>query len=105
MAFDESLTARIRDAVARKRGVEEKKDVRRRRLPPSRQHAGRRLEGSRSSPASAPTTTTTHLLEPHVREFDITGTPMKGWVPQSATAVAAPLYFGSIVSTRSFASA
>lgn len=79
MAFDESLAARIRDALARKRGVEEKKmfgcicfflngnalagvwkDSLIARLGPDRGAAA--------------------LLEPYVRQFDITGRPMKNWV-------------------------
>ena len=77
MAFDESLAARIRDALARKKSVEEKKmfgcvcfllngnvlvgvwkDSLIARLGPD--------EGEEA------------LLEPHVKEFDITGRPMKG---------------------------
>ena len=79
MAFDESLAARIRDALARKKGVEEKtmfggvgfllhgnllvgvlKDFLIVRLGPE--------EGEGA------------LKEPHVKDFDITGRPMKGWV-------------------------
>ena len=79
MAFDESLAARIRDALERKRGVEEKKmfggicfllngnllvgvwkDSLIARLGP---------DGGEAA-----------LREPHVRVFDITGKPMKGWV-------------------------
>src|SRR6516162_9470559 len=79
MAFNESLAARIRDALARKKGVEEKtlfgcacfllggnvfvgvwKDSLIVRLGPDNDDDA--------------------LLEPHVREFDITGRPMKGWV-------------------------
>jgi hypothetical protein len=78
MAFDESLAARIRHALARKKGVEEK----------------------RCSAASVSCSTATclsawrefliarlgpdqgeeALLEPHVRKMDITGKPMKGWI-------------------------
>ena len=79
MAFDESLAARIREVLARKRGVEEKKmfgcicfllngnalagvwkDRLIARLGPDEEEAA--------------------LLEPHVRAFDITGRPMKNWV-------------------------
>ena len=79
MAFDESLAARIRDALCRKKGVEEKKmfsgicfllngnllvgvwkDSFCVRLGPD--------EGDEA------------LKEPHVKEFDITGRAMKGWV-------------------------
>jgi hypothetical protein len=79
MAFDETLAARIREVLARRRGVEEKKmfgcvcffingnalvgvwkDRLIARLGPD--------EGE-----AAP-------LEPHVRQFDITGKPMRNWV-------------------------
>src|SRR5438445_2828745 len=79
MAFDESLTARIRDALAQKRGVEEKKMF---------GGIGFLLNGNmlvgvwknsmivRVGPDSYEDA----LLEPQVKEFDITGRPMKGWV-------------------------
>ena len=79
MAFDESLAARIRDALARKKGVEEKKMF---------GGVGFLLHGNmlvgvwkdslivRLDPDNYDDA----LLEPHVREFDITGRPMKGWV-------------------------
>ena len=79
MAFDESLAIRIRDALARKKGVEEKKmfgslcflldgnllvgvwkDSLIARLGPGEGEAARR--------------------EPHVWEFDVTGRPMRNWV-------------------------
>jgi TfoX/Sxy family transcriptional regulator of competence genes len=79
MAFDENLAARIRDALARKKGMEEKrmfggvgfllnrnmlvgvwKDSLIVRLGPD--------EGEEA------------LKEPHVKKFDITGRLMKGWV-------------------------
>ena len=79
MAFSIALAARIRDELARKRGVEEKKmfgcicfflngnalagvwkDSLIARLGPEKGEAA--------------------LLEPHVREFDITGRPMRNWV-------------------------
>ena len=79
MAFDESLAARIRDALARKKGVEEKKMF---------GGVGFLLNGNmlvgvwkdslivRLGPDEGEEA----LLEPHVREFDITGRAMKGWV-------------------------
>src|SRR5882672_3247988 len=79
MAFDESLAARIRDALARKKNVEEKKMF---------GGVGFLLNGNmlvgvwkdslivRLGPDQAEEA----LLEPHVKEFDITGRPMKGWV-------------------------
>ena len=79
MAFDETLAARIRDALARRRNVEEKKmfgcvcffingnalagvwkDRLIARLGPDEGEASQR--------------------EPHVRAFDITGRPMRNWV-------------------------
>lgn len=79
MAFDESLAARIRDALARRKGIEERKmfggfcfllngnllvgvwkDSLIARLGPDEGEAA--------------------LLEPHVRVFDITGKPMRNWV-------------------------
>ena len=79
MPFDESLAARIRDILARRKGVEEKKmfggicfllhgnmlvgvwkDSLIARLGPDEGEAA--------------------LREPHVRAFDITGRPMRNWV-------------------------
>src|SRR5262245_54626966 len=79
MAYSEALAERIRNALARKRGVEEKKmfggiyfllygnllvgvwkDSLIVRLGPDEGEAA--------------------LREPHVKEFDITGRAMKGWV-------------------------
>ena len=79
MAFDELLAARIRDALARRKGVEEKKmfgcicffvngnalaGVWKDRLIARLGHD----EGEAA------------LREPHVRAFDITRRPMKNWV-------------------------
>jgi hypothetical protein len=79
MAFDESLAARIRDALARKKGVEEKKMF---------GGVGYLLNGNilvgvwKDSliVRLGPDNSDDALLEPHVREFDITGRPMAGWV-------------------------
>jgi hypothetical protein len=79
MAFDESLAARIRDALARKRGVEEKKLF---------GGVGFLLNGNilvgvwkdslivRLGPDEGDEA----LKEPNVKEFDITGRAMSGWV-------------------------
>ena len=79
MAFCESLAERIRQALARKRGVEEKKMF---------GGIGFLLNGNllvgvwkdslvvRLSPDEGEAA----LGEPHVKEFDITGRAMKGWV-------------------------
>ncbi|MBA4192625.1 MAG: RNA methyltransferase [Planctomycetaceae bacterium] len=79
MAFDESLAARIRDALTRRRNVEERKmfggicfflngnllvgvwkDSLIARLGPGEGEAA--------------------LREPHAKVFDVTGRPMKNWV-------------------------
>src|SRR5438477_3729111 len=79
MAFDESLAARIRDALARKKNVEEKKMF---------GGVGFLLHGNmlvgvwkeslivRLGPEEGDLA----LREAHVSEFDITGRAMRGWV-------------------------
>ena len=79
MPFDESLAERIRDALSRKNGVEERKmfgcvcfmlD-------------GNALAGvwkDRLIARLGPDEGEAALLEPHVRAFDITGRPMRNWV-------------------------
>ena len=79
MAFSAALAERIRQALARKRGVEEKKMF---------GGVGFLLHGNmlvgvwkdslivRLGPEEGDEA----LKEPHVREFDITGRAMKGWV-------------------------
>jgi TfoX/Sxy family transcriptional regulator of competence genes len=79
MAYNETLAARIRQLLARRKNVEEKKMF---------GGVGCLLNGNmlvgvwkdslivRLGPDSYDDA----LLEPHVREFDITGKPMKGWV-------------------------
>ena len=79
MAFDQTLAGRIRDALARKRNIEERKmfgcicfllngnalvGVWKDRLIARLGHG----EGEAT------------LLEPHVRVFDITSKPMRNWV-------------------------
>src|SRR5215471_10884976 len=79
MAFDESLAARIRDALARKRGVEEKKMF----GGVGFLLHGNMLVGVWKESLIVRLGSDNYddaLLEPHVREFDITGRPMKGWV-------------------------
>lgn len=87
MAFDEDLAARIRTALARKKGVEEKEMF---------GGLGFLLHGNmlvgvwkksmivRLGPDEGEAA----LLEPHVGEFDITGKAMKGWIMVSAEGVA-----------------
>ena len=79
MAYSESLAARIRQAFGRTRGLVEKKMF---------GGVGFLLHGHmcvgvwknslivRLDPAEAEPL----LAEPHVRPFDITGRPMKGWL-------------------------
>jgi hypothetical protein len=79
MAFNESLVARIRDALARRKGVEEKKMF---------GGVGFLLNGNllvgvwKESLVArlGPDEGDAALREPHVKEFDITGRAMKGWV-------------------------
>ena len=79
MAFDETLAARIRDALARKKNIEEKKMF---------GGVGYLLRDNMLVGVwknslivrVGPDAYDDALLEPHVREFDITGKPMKGWV-------------------------
>jgi TfoX/Sxy family transcriptional regulator of competence genes len=79
MAFSEALAGRIRQQLARRKNVEEKKMF---------GGVGFLLNGNmlvgvwkdslivRLGPDEGEEA----HLEPHVREFDITGRPMKGWV-------------------------
>ena len=79
MAFSEALAGRIRQRLARRKNVEEKKMF---------GGVGFLLNGNllvgvwkdslcvRLGPDQAEEA----LPEPHVKEFDITGRPMKGWV-------------------------
>src|SRR5690349_14731029 len=79
MAFSESLAGRVRDALARTKGIEEKRMF---------GGVGFLLRGNmlvgvwkdslivRLGPDDGETA----LTEPHVKPFDITGKPMKGWV-------------------------
>ena len=79
MAFDETLAGRIRRCVSRRKHVEEKKMF---------GGIGFLLNGNlligvwKDSLIAriGPEGYEDALLEPHVREFDITGKPMKGWV-------------------------
>jgi len=87
MAFDESLAARIRKAIGRKKGIEEKKMF---------GGLGFLLNGNmcvgvwKNSMIVRLGTEESEsaLLEPHVGEFDITGKAMKGWIMVAAEGVA-----------------
>ena len=79
MAFDESLAARIRDALARRRNVEEKKMFGCICFLLN----GNALVGvwkDRLIARLGPDEGEAALREPHVRAFDITGRPMRNWV-------------------------
>ncbi|HKB03771.1 MAG TPA: TfoX/Sxy family protein [Gemmataceae bacterium] len=79
MAFDEALAERIRARLARRKGIEEKKMF---------GGIGFLLNGNmlvgvwkdslivRLGPDEGDAA----MREPHVRVFDVTGRPMKGWV-------------------------
>ena len=79
MAFDETLAQRIRDALARKKNIEEKKMF---------GGIGFLLHGNMLVGVwknslivrVGPDGYEDALLETQVKEFDITGRPMKGWV-------------------------
>jgi TfoX/Sxy family transcriptional regulator of competence genes len=79
MAFNEALAARIRQRLARRKNVEERKMF---------GGVGFLLNGNllvgvwkdSLSVRLGPDEGDEALKEPHVKEFDITGRPMKGWV-------------------------
>lgn len=79
MAFDESLAARIRDALERRADINEKRMF---------GGVGFLLNGNMLVGVSkdslvvrlGPDHYEDALAGPHVREFDITGKPMKGWI-------------------------
>jgi len=86
MAFSESLAGRIRDALSRRRGIVEKKLF---------GGVGFLLSGNicvgvwktslivRLDPEQYDEA----LAQPHVREFDITGRAMRGWVLVAADGI------------------
>ena len=79
MAFSESLAQRIRDALARKKNIEEKKMF----GGVCFLLNGNMLVGVWKDSLIArlgPDQGEEALLEPHVKAFDITGKPMKGWI-------------------------
>ena len=79
MAFDEALAARIRDTLARKKNIEEKKMFGCICFFLN----GNALAGVWKNSLIArlgPDEGELALLEPHVRAFDITGKPMRNWV-------------------------
>jgi TfoX/Sxy family transcriptional regulator of competence genes len=79
MAFDESLAQRIRDALARKKSIEERKMFGGICFLLN----GNMLVGVWKDSLIArlgPEQGDEALLEPHVKVFDITGKPMKNWI-------------------------
>ena len=79
MAFDETLADRIRTTLARKKGIEEKKMFGGLCFLLN----GHMLVGVWKNSLIArlgPEQGEEALLEQHVKEMDITGKPMKGWV-------------------------
>ena len=79
MAYDETLAARIRAVLARKKNIEEMKMF----GGIVFMLHGNVLVGVWKNSLCVrlgPDQTEAALLEPHVKVFDITGRPMKGWV-------------------------
>jgi hypothetical protein len=79
MAFDESLAVRIRDALARRKNVEEKKMF----GCVCFFFNGNALAGvwkDRLIARLGPDEGEAAMREPHVRLFNITGRPMRNWV-------------------------
>ena len=79
MAFDETLAQRIRDALARKKNIEERKMFGGICFLLN----GNMLVGVWKDSLIArlgPDQGEEALLEPHVKAFDITGKPMKNWI-------------------------
>ena len=79
MAFDESLVGRIEDALTREHGVVKKIMF---GVACYMQHgnAFAGVWGDSLIVRTGPEAYEAAMEEPHVREFDITGKPMKGWV-------------------------
>ena len=79
MAFDETLAGRIRDALARRKNIEERKMF----GCVCFLINGNALAGvwkDRLIARLGPDEGEAALREPHVRAFDITGKPMRKWV-------------------------
>jgi hypothetical protein len=86
MAFDQKLAVRIRTALARKKGIEEKKMF----GCICFLFNGHALVGvwkDRLIARLGPDEGEAALREPHVGEFDITGRPMRNWVTVAAEGV------------------
>jgi hypothetical protein len=91
MAYDESLAERIRRALARKKGIEEKKMFGGLCFLLN----GNMLVGVWKNSLIArlgPEQGEEALMEPYAKRMDITGKPMKGWImvePEGVAEVAA----------------
>jgi hypothetical protein len=79
MAFSESLASRIRDALANRRNVEERKMFGCLCFLLNR-NALTGVWKDRLIARLGPDEGEAALREPHVRAFDITGRPMRNWV-------------------------
>src|SRR5688500_535259 len=79
VAFSESLAGRIRDALARKKNIQAKQMF----GGVGFLLTGNMLVGVWKDSLIArlgPEAYDDALVEPHVKDFDITGKPMKGWI-------------------------
>ena len=86
MAFDETLATRIRDALARRKNIEEKKMFGCICFFLN----GNALAGvwkDRLIARLGPDEAEAALREPHVRAFDIIGRPMRNWVAVESAGV------------------
>ena len=100
MAFNETLAQRIRDTLARKKGVEEKEMF---------GGIGFLLHGNMLVGVwknslivrVGPEDYEDALLEPHVKEFDITGRAMKGWVLAMAMTAGVQAGMAAVTVTKS----
>jgi hypothetical protein len=79
MAFDEGLAERLREALAERRGITEKKMFGGLAFM-SRGHMFVGVIGERLMARVGPAEHAAALARPHVREMDFTGKPMKGYV-------------------------
>ena len=96
MAFDEALASRVREQLAHRIGLVEKKMFGGLAfLINGNMSVG--IHGDELIVRIDPEATDAALREPGVRLFDITGRPMKGWLLVGGTAVAEPKSLGKWV--------
>jgi hypothetical protein len=96
MAFDETLAQRIRQRLGKRRGLTEKKMF---------GGIGFMLGGNMACGVHGqdmivrvdPKETDKALGEPHTRQFDLTGRPMKGWILVEATGLGTDALLGKWV--------